>query len=92
MKKKAGSPGYYTPMDIAPGEYSSTYYTPDDYKSLKESILNVLEKDWGPRCGTKDTDEFDDLIAGTDNGRCPCCLVYEKFDNFWDYFDHTHHE
>lgn len=70
--------GFYVPMDIAPSEYGSTI----DYKSLKKGILKVLRQDWGPRCETKDTE--DEIVAvGGDFGRCPVCLVYEKFDAFW---------
>lgn len=61
-----------------------------NYDTLKQDILTLLERDWGPRCKTKDIDDFDDLITVGDpeSGRCPCCLVYEKFDNFWSYFDY----
>ena len=27
-------------------------------------------------------------IVGADS-RCPACLVYEKFDDFWGYLDHS---
>lgn len=59
----------------------------NEYDRVKSDILDLLERDWGPRCDIKDTEEFDDL--GTENdpdaGRCPTCLVYDKFDNFWNY-------
>lgn len=52
---------------------------------LKTAILETIKKNYGPRCRTKDTDDFDDLITvgNPDDGRCPVCLVYEKFDAFW---------
>ena len=60
-----------------------------DYESIRKAILAKLEEDWGSRCETKDTDDFEDLITVGDKeaARCPVCLVYEKFDNFWEYFD-----
>lgn len=84
-KEKLKSPGFYTPMDLVPDEYGSTV----DYKTLRAGILAVIEEDWGPRCKTKDTDDFDDLITvgDPDAGRCPVCLVYEKFDAFWKVLD-----
>lgn len=76
--------GYYTPMDIAPGEFSNSMI--DD---LKAHNLRVLEEAYGPRCETKDYEEFPELdpifaIGDPDIGRCPVCLVYEKFDAFWE--------
>lgn len=84
--KKVKSPGFYVPMDIAPGEYGSSV----DYKALKAGIESVLLEDWGPPCIIKDTEDFPDLVGKTElfDGRCPCCLVYEKFDDFWEYFGH----
>lgn len=60
-----------------------------EYKRLKERTLKLLEEDWGPRCDMKDTEDFPDLVGKTEvsEGRCPCCLVYERFDNFWELFD-----
>ena len=88
MSKIKGT-GFYVPMDIAPGEDGSTV----DYKALKAGILSVIEEDWGPRCKTKDTDDFpEDLdpifpIGDPDMNRCGTCLVYEKFDAFWRVLD-----
>jgi hypothetical protein len=76
-------------MDIAPGEWGSTV----DYKALKAGILKVIEEDWGPRCKTRDIDDFPDeydplfAVGDPDVGRCPVCLVYEKFDAFWKQLD-----
>lgn len=88
-KPKAGSrpmpsPGFYTPMGIAPGEYP-----PADYGVLKEQILLYIERDWGKRCETKDYEDFPELHdnlmpVGDDAGRCPVCVVYERFDRFWE--------
>lgn len=63
--------------------------TKEDFDKLKAVIEYNIEKAYGPRCKTKDTDDFDDLIqvGDSDAGRCPCCLVYEKFDKFWSYFE-----
>lgn len=77
--------GFYTPMDIAPGEYDAP-----DYPVLKKAILARLAQDWGPRCLTKDYEDFPELepifaVGDSDAGRCPCCLAYEKFDKFWEY-------
>lgn len=74
-------------MDLAPGEYGSAV----DYDKLKAGILSCIEEDWGERCKTTDLEDFpelhDDLVVvgNPDDGRCPVCLVYEKFDKFWDY-------
>lgn len=62
-----------------------------DYAQVKANVLSLLERDWGPRCRTKDYEDFPELdpihpVGDPDAGRCPCCLVYEKFDNFWKYF------
>lgn len=87
LPKEMKGVGFYVPMDLAPGEYGSIV----DYDKLKAGILAVINTDWGPRCVTKDYDDFpelhDDLITvgDPDAGRCPVCLVYEKFDKFWDY-------
>jgi hypothetical protein len=88
---KVKGTGFYVPMDIAPGEYGSTV----DYKRLKEVILYAMEQDWGPRCKTKDYDDFPELdplfaIGDPEAGRCPVCLVYEKFDAFWEKLDFEH--
>lgn len=58
----------------------------NEYQNLKDEILELLERDWGPRCEIKDTVEFPELLEDPEQGRCPACLVYEKFDDFWDYF------
>lgn len=77
--------GFFAPMDIAPGEYNTR-----SYDQLKQVILEKLEQDWGERCKTKDTDDFEDLFGMDElwGGRCPVCLVYERFDKFWEMFDH----
>lgn len=64
----------------------------DYYKAVKTSIIDLLERDWGPRCERKDYEDFPELepinaIGDPDAGRCPACLVYEKFDKFWSYFE-----
>lgn len=63
----------------------------DDYKKVRSEIERLLERDWGPRCKTRDIDDFPELkhaITGDEkfNGRCPVCLVYERFDDFWNIF------
>ena len=68
-----------------------TEYGEVDYGRIKKVLEDALSKDWGPRCLVKDYEDFpelhDDIIAvGDDAGRCPCCVVYERFDRFWDYF------
>ena len=62
-----------------------------EYDEVKKDLEKLLERDWGPRCKTKDTDDFEELlfpVGDPDVGRCPSCLVYEKFDKFWEYFAH----
>lgn len=64
----------------------------NEYAVVKKELERLIARDWGDRCETKDTDDFDDLITvgDPDAGRCPCCLTYEKFDNFWRYIEsHT---
>jgi len=58
-----------------------------DYQSIKKIIEAALEKDWGPRCETTDIEDFPDTdYSNPKNGRCPRCVVYERFDRFWEYF------
>lgn len=82
-RTKIKSPGFNVPMDIPPP--ASVYAT--DFAQLKEHALHVIEEHYGDRCKTKDTDDFEELlfpVGDNDAGRCPICLVYEKFDKFWD--------
>lgn len=60
------------------------------FRELKKHNLDVIREHYGKRCKVKDTDEFDDLVTvgDQDNGRCPVCLVYEKFDSYWGYLYH----
>lgn len=43
-------------------------------------IAEALTEHWGPRCETKDTDEFPEM-AGKTEGRCLCCLAWEQYDS-----------
>lgn len=43
-------------------------------------IAEALTEHWGPRCETKDTDDFPEM-AGKTEGRCPCCLAWEQYDS-----------
>lgn len=64
----------------------------NDYKKLKAKLLKLIERDWGQRCETKDYEDFPELKGGVSvsEGRCPACLTYEKFDEFWRYIErHT---
>lgn len=60
-----------------------------EYNQVKEDTLKLLERDWGERCKIKDTEDFPELLGETETGkgRCPSCLVYERFDKFWELFD-----
>ncbi len=79
---KVKSPGWFRPMDIAPNEYGDV-----NYPAIKKLLEAALEKDWGPRCAVKDYDEFPDTLDNPEkNSRCPACVVYERFDHFWEYF------
>src|SRR5690606_35374320 len=40
----------------------------------------ALTEHWGPRCKTKDTDDFPEL-GGATQGRCACCLAWEQYDS-----------
>lgn len=86
LPKEIQGTGFYVPMDIAPNEYGGV-----DWKAIKKVLTEAIERDWGPRCLTKDYEDFpelhDDLVVvgDPDAGRCPCCLAWEKFDKFWAY-------
>jgi len=84
IKKAIKGPGFYTPMDIAPGEYS----VEEEYKKLRQDIVKLIERDYGKRCNMKDTEDFPELIGKTElsEGRCGVCFVYETFDKFWKAF------
>lgn len=66
------------------------------FADLKAHNLAVLEEHYGPRCKSKDYEDFPELdplfaVGDPDAGRCPVCLVYEKFDKYWEtlyYADH----
>lgn len=87
-REKIKSPGFFTPMDIAPGEFPSCYAY--QFSVLKTYNLNVIKEHYGERCQTKDTDDFPELLEPPymnnekDWGRCPVCLVYENFDAYWE--------
>lgn len=49
--------------------------------SVEDNILHHLKEVWGPRCKTKDTE--DELYIESEKDRCPSCVAYEKFDEFW---------
>lgn len=84
--------GFYTPMDLVPGEYS-TYG--QMFAELKAHNLAVIKEHYGKRCKTKDYEDFPELeplfaVGDPDDGRCSVCLVYEKFDAYWKYlYDDT---
>lgn len=67
------------------------------FRELREHNLKVIEEHYGERCKTKDLDDFPDEldpifpVGDPDAGRCPVCLVYEKFDNYWKvlYYDES---
>ena len=43
-------------------------------------IAEALTEHWGPRCKTKDTDDFPELVDVLRAGRCACCLAWEQYD------------
>lgn len=61
----------------------------DKYDKARRVVLKLIESYWGPRCELKDFEDFPELEGKTEilEGRCPCCLVYERFDAFWELFD-----
>ena len=81
------SKGFQVSIDLNPDVYVSVV----DYDELRAGILQCMKLDWGERCETKDIDDFpelhDDLVVvgNQEENRCPVCLVYEKFDAWWDY-------
>lgn len=59
----------------------------NDYKKVRLATEKLIERDWGARCETKDTDDFPEMHGlSLEEGRCPVCLMYEKFDDFWRVF------
>ena len=64
-----------------------------NYQSVNFRINSILARELGPRCKTKDHENFpwldNDLITigNPDVGRCRRCLIYEKFDEFWEFFN-----
>ncbi len=60
------------------------------FRELYLHNLHTIVEHYGERCKTKDTDDFDDLVTvgDPDAGRCPTCLVYEKFDAYWNKLYH----
>lgn len=64
-----------------------TEYGEVDYGRIKKVLDDALAKDWGPRCATKDTDDLPELLENPEkSSRCPACVVYERYDSFWEYF------
>lgn len=58
----------------------------DEYLELKKKTEKLILNSWGRRCKLKDYEEFPDLLTDTsESSRCPACLVWDKFDAFWDY-------
>jgi hypothetical protein len=58
---------------------------------MKNSLTNLekaITEYYGRRCSNKDLDEMPEL-AGSEQGRCPCCVVWEKYDELVKYIDLT---
>lgn len=49
-------------------------------------IQEAITEHWGPRCRTRDTDDFPELVA-LGGGRCHCCRAWEQFDALCDALD-----
>ncbi|UFS64879.1 hypothetical protein LO749_16870 [Paracoccus denitrificans] len=43
-------------------------------------IAEAITEHWGPRCRTKDTDDFPELADQGGKGRCACCAAWEQYD------------
>lgn len=64
-----------------------TEYGEVDYGRIKKVLDDALAKDWGPRCAVKDYEDLPEILENPEkNSRCPSCVVYERFDSFWEYF------
>ncbi len=46
-----------------------------------DAVRAFVEQGWGPRCETKDTEDFPELKDHPD-GRCPACEMWEAYDDF----------
>lgn len=55
------------------------YY--DTYRLHPVSAEAFITSCWGPRCETKDVDDFPEL-KDEPNGRCACCEMWEIYDNY----------
>ena len=49
---------------------------------MKPKLEKVIAKDFGKRCGTKDIEDFPELIGDDDANRCITCVMYEELDNY----------
>lgn len=65
-----------------------TEYGEVDYGRIKKVLDDALAKDWGPRCATKDYEDFPEIKGDDPNkiSRCHACEVYERYDRFWECF------
>lgn len=59
----------------------------DRYEKAKQSLLRLIEKDYGKPCETKDTDDFPEMKDDPGWGRCPVCIVYERLDKLLETLD-----
>lgn len=49
-------------------------------KNFKKQLEKTIRKDFGKRCGTKDIEDFPELVNDPLASRCVTCLVYEELD------------
>lgn len=51
---------------------------PDRIKT--DAIEEAIREHWGERCKTRDVEDFPDLVAQPNFGRCACCVAWDQFD------------
>lgn len=85
-KEELKGVGYYSPMDIAPGEFVPATRN-QKYLAIKEALLTLIKEDYGEDCETRDTVDFPDILDNPKHNRCPVCLVYEKLEELYEAID-----
>lgn len=48
----------------------------------KDTAEQFIEWGWGPRCETKDLDDFPEMRKDPLRNRCACCEMWEAYDQW----------
>lgn len=61
----------------------STYINKEKAKAELEGVEKFIADGWGERCETTDKQDFPDTdYDDPRNSRCPCCEMWEHFDEY----------